>query len=102
MPKPNVGQITCPSCDFPDAHVRETIKGKVYIVCDECGFQAFTRGEISNAKIRAKMRAAPPVELPPEIPVPPKKVPRKTAKPAAAAPAAPTKTEGEFGTWLGL
>lgn len=102
MPKPNVGHIACPSCDFPDAHVRETIKGKVYIVCDECGFQAFTRGEISNAKIRAKMRAAAPVELPPEVPVPPKKVPRAKGaqvKPAAAPAAEETAT---FGNWLGL
>lgn len=96
MPNPNIGQITCPSCDFEDAAVRQSVKGKVYIVCEECGYQGFARGDLSNDRIRKKMRPCA-VELPPEVPQPAKVQP-KTAKQEAA----PAVTSGSFGNWLGL
>lgn len=55
MPKPAVGTIACPCCDL-DAEVRETAKGKPYIVCDDCGFQGFARGQGAVAKLRTRMK----------------------------------------------
>lgn len=61
MANPDIGKITCPSCDHPDASVREAKSKKSYIVCEECGFQAFSRDGKSDANIRRKMRPVGPV-----------------------------------------
>lgn len=55
MSNPNIGIIDCPICDS-DCFVRESKKFKAYFTCDECGLQAFSRGVVSDHKIRAKMR----------------------------------------------
>lgn len=64
MAKPAIGKIECTSCGFM-AEVRETIKQKPYIICDECGFQAFARGPVAVANLRKKMT---PVALPKDEP----------------------------------
>lgn len=66
--------MDCPTCGHGGAHVRESVRGRPYVVCEECGHQLFSRGDKSAALIRAKMR---PV----------------TALPAVAPPAQDTKPE---------
>lgn len=57
MPNPAIANIDCPACDDKHAEVRESGKNKrAYVVCDECGYQAFTRGDKSNEAIRKKSR----------------------------------------------
>lgn len=130
MANPPVGHFPCPACEL-DAEVRNTAKGKPYIVCDDCGFQGFARGEGAITKLRAKMRPIaaaiaaafpnPPTEDIEAMATPKKKpakkpaAPPKKQEPAPAAPPAagddfetftggkPAKGEGEgFGKWLNL
>lgn len=104
MANPDIGLIVCPCCDFAGAHVRQTAKGRAYIVCDDCSSQTFARGSVSDASIRRRMLpiAAVPVQPDPAPDTPPEKKPKKRT--AAAVPPAPTpepKTGG-FGNWLNL
>jgi len=64
MANPAIGKVECSCCGFM-AEVRETIKRKPYIVCDECGFQGFARGSVAVANLLKKMT---PVALPKEEP----------------------------------
>lgn len=58
MARADIGEINCPICGMSGAHVRETERGRAYIVCDECVVQIFARGAESDKKIRAAMTAA--------------------------------------------
>lgn len=60
MARADIGTITCPVCEFPDAHVREANTGRAYVLCEECGQQTFSRSTLADKKIRAKMR---PIEI---------------------------------------
>lgn len=91
MTNPAIGHLECPLCEL-EAEVRNTAKGKPYLTCDECGFQAFARGQEAMMKLRTKMRpiaaaVAAAFPNPPakeiDIMVTPKKKPAK--KPAAPA-----------------
>jgi hypothetical protein len=111
----DIGLIACPCCEWPDAHVRETIKKKAYIVCDECSSQTFARGPLSHDRIVNRMRpVAAPVapETPPEqeaAPMPakkpaakkpaPKAAPPKAAEPKPAAP--PKAGDDDFESFVG-
>lgn len=64
MSNPDIGVIPCPVCQF-DCFVRESKKFKAYFTCDECGLQAFSRGVVSDHKIRAKMRPVDSVSAEP-------------------------------------
>lgn len=101
MANPDIGTITCPCCDYSGAHVRQTVKKKVYIVCDECSSQTFARGSVSDASIRRRMKpvAVQPDPSPAEPPAPKPK--KKTAAAVPPAPA-PEPKEKEFGSWLNL
>lgn len=90
MANPDIGSIVCPCCDFAGAHVRETVKKRAYIVCDECASQTFARGLVSDACIRRRMTAADAAPAP--KPTPTQKTP---------APAPETKTE-DLKSWLNL
>jgi len=59
MTNPTIAKIKCPACDDENADVRESGKHKrAYVMCAECGYQGFSRGDKSNAAIRAKARPA--------------------------------------------
>lgn len=76
MANADIGLILCPCCEFPGAHVRETVKKRAYIVCDECSSQTFARGAVSDASIRRRMiasAATPPAPSPAPSPAPAKK-----------------------------
>ena len=88
MANPDIGSIVCPCCDFAGAHVRETVKKRAYIVCDECASQTFARGSVSDSSIRRRMT---PAGAAPE----PKPTP-KTPEPAPK-----TQTE-DLKSWLNL
>lgn len=79
---PELGSIDCFLCGR-DAKVRESRKGKSYIVCDGCGLQLFSRGVESDQAIRKRMKpieAAPVEQKQPEAKAPVKaKVTRHTA-----------------------
>lgn len=83
MPNPNIGHITCPSCDHPDAAVRQanTKKSFAYVMCEECGYQGFARDPRADANLRRKMR---PLELPPAAAVPPAALSPKQPEPKPA------------------
>lgn len=104
MPNPNIGTITCPACDFPDAAVRESAKGKAYVVCDECGSQTFARGEKSDASIRRRMKpcAAPAAVAPAAPAAAAPKAKRAAPKPKAAPAAEPAPAVDPFRQFLGL
>lgn len=56
MARADIGEIDCPICGKSGAHVRETDKGRAYVVCDECVVQIFARGPASDKAIRAAMK----------------------------------------------
>jgi hypothetical protein len=103
MANPDIGLIVCPCCDFPGAHVRQTAKGRAYIVCDDCASQTFARGSVSDASIRRRMTpAAVQPDPAPDDPPASKPAKRKTAAPAPA-PTQPHKPEtDDFKSWLTL
>lgn len=55
MARADIGLIACPICGMSGAHVRETDKGRAYILCEECNVQIFARGAESDKSIRAAM-----------------------------------------------
>lgn len=99
MANKNVGSIDCPICG-KGAHVRETKKFKVYIVCDDCGFQGFARGHTANDILRKNMRNVTIIEadILPVITVKPavtlEAPPVITVKPAVTLHSEGRKTEG--------
>lgn len=103
MANPTIGLIVCPCCDFPEAHVRETVKKKAYIVCDDCASQTFARGMVSDASIRRRMKpVAAAVQPDPAPDAPP--LPKPKRRTAAAVPPAPTPEppKDDFKSWLTL
>lgn len=103
MANPDIGLIVCPCCDFDGAHVRQTVKGKTYIICDECASQTFARGSVSDASIRRRMKpVAAAVQPDPAPDAPPLPKPKKRAAAAVSpAPTFPPKTE-DLKSWLNL
>lgn len=57
MPSNNklLGHIACPCCANESAEVKESKKGKPYVMC-ECGYQGFARGAEAIKGINGKMR----------------------------------------------
>lgn len=118
MANENIGTITCPACEL-DASVRNSKKGKAYIVCEDCGYQGFARGHDADKHIRTRMTpiaAAIAAMFPAPQPAPIEVTDMTTTKKKTAPkkPAAPTKktepekkpdqkpANDEFGSWLGL
>lgn len=104
MANPDIGTITCPCCDFAGAHVRQTAKGRAYIVCDECSSQTFARGSVSDASVRRRMIpiVAVPVQPDPAPDTPPEKKPKKRTAAAVSPAPTPEPKAGGFGNWLNL
>jgi hypothetical protein len=99
----DIGLIVCPCCDFPGAHVRETVKRRAYIVCDECASQTFARGQVSDASIRRRMTAAAVQPDPaPADPPAPKPTKRKAAAPGPAHAPTTQPEKDDFKSWLTL
>lgn len=87
MPRENIGEMDCPVCGHPGAHVRESKAGRPYVLCEECGHQTFCRGEKSAAIVRGKMRASVCAAAQAAQPAAaPASLPAKPAKPAPAKP----------------
>lgn len=57
MARPDIGLISCPVCGKSGAHVRETERGRAYILCDECNVQIFSRGVESDKIIKANIES---------------------------------------------
>lgn len=55
MTKKKIGSVGCPCCEKL-ADVREAKNGKPYIMCDDCGYQGFARGDAAVAGLRKKMK----------------------------------------------
>jgi hypothetical protein len=108
MANPDIGLIVCPCCDFAGAHVRQTAKGRAYIVCDDCSSQTFARGSVSDSSIRRRMTpTAPAVQPDPAPNNPPERQRKAPPKKATEDKAAPGTREtsienGGFGNWLNL
>jgi len=79
MANPDIGTIVCPTCDWPDAHVRESKHHRAYVLCDECGSQSFARTPKSDQAIRRKMKPA-------AAPAPAPATEKKPADPAPRRP----------------
>lgn len=87
MARPDIGLISCPICGKSGAHVRETDKGRAYILCEECNVQIFSRGFESDKIIKANLDLI--IEPPPEKKEEPEKKPVTAVMPERA------KDEGE-------
>lgn len=87
MANPDIGLIVCPTCEWPDAHVRQTLKKKAYIVCEECSSQTFARGPLSHDRIVKRMRPVAAPVAPETTPAEQEVAPMATKKPAAKKPA---------------
>lgn len=59
-----LGKCDCPVCKMSGASVRETVKGKAYILCDECMCQIFARGIKADQVMRGNITEHAPVEAP--------------------------------------
>lgn len=51
MANSDIGRCKCPFCSG-DAALRETSKGRAYIVCEGCAVQSFARGPVSDRIMR--------------------------------------------------
>lgn len=74
MARDEIGTCQCPICDWKTASVRMSAgkAPKPYILCEECGFQGFTRGPKAVKALESKTQrhAAPPEPAPSPAPDP--------------------------------
>lgn len=57
MANSDIGRCKCPFCSG-DAALRETSKGRAYIVCEGCAVQSFARGPVSDRIMRGMKNAS--------------------------------------------
>lgn len=86
VPKPVLGKCRCPVCKTPDQVMKQSDKGRPYLMCDECDVQIFARSKRSGDAMLALLdKPATPAAPPAAQPAPKKETPREEAKPAVAA-----------------
>lgn len=102
----DLGDVMCPLCGGT-AQSRLSVNGRPYLVMDCCKAQLFTRGDLSDAKVRAlpsPLKASEPAKQPKQPATVPAPAPAPVAKPApvpvpAPVPPAPAPTGSGWGVF---
>ncbi|MGZ4837653.1 MAG: hypothetical protein ACXVZR_03825 [Terriglobales bacterium] len=86
--KDAIGHMNCPTCQHPQAEVKEDKNGHAFLFCEQCATQVFTRKPHRDRLMRKNMR---PVTVTEPNPAPePEQKPEPT--PAPAPTPAPKKS----------
>lgn len=103
MANPDLGRCACPVC-AGNAALRETIKRKAYVVCENCGVQIFARGHESDSLLRRLggplAGGAERAEPGPAASAPPVEPPAKQPPAQPAAPVVTVRTHSSDGGTL--
>lgn len=51
-----IGHTDCPVCGRIECAINRRRKAKAYLVCDNCGYEGFSRGTEADIKLWAKVR----------------------------------------------